>query len=152
MSETTTVLNSTLLPLKDKTLLVPEQAVAAIIPFSQLLTTASNKKWLLGRIEWHGQAVPVICYEKLNNDLNPAPNLNSRFALFNTVERHSKLPYYAMLIQDAPRACPLEEKQLSQLETGITGEYDACSVSIAQNIVAVIPDLDKLEATLLAML
>ncbi len=74
-----------LIPLKDKNLLLPNVSVAEIIPFSHLLTTASSVDWILGRIDWRGTPVPVLCYEMLNRQPAPAPNPNARFAIVNGV-------------------------------------------------------------------
>lgn len=140
-----------LLPLKDKQLLVPNVSVAEIVPFSHLLTTASSKDWILGRIEWRGITLPVVCYEMLNQQNAPAPNPNARFAIVNGVGGHPQLPFYAVLIQGIPRQARLQEDDIQTVEALGQGAYDAQSVTINQTESAMIPDLDKLEEALLAV-
>ena len=73
-TETPNQVDCLLIPLKDKNLLLPNVTVAEIIPFSHLLTTASSVDWMLGRLDWRGTPVPVVCYEMLNQQAAPAPN------------------------------------------------------------------------------
>lgn len=138
-----------LLPLKDKQLLLPNVSVAEIVPFSHLLTTASSQSWILGRIEWRGITLPVVCYEMLNQHNAPAPNPNARFAIINGVGNHPNLPFYAVLIQGIPRQARIQEADIQTVEALNQGAYDAQAVSIGQDESAMIPDLDKVEEALL---
>lgn len=141
-----------LLPLKDKQLLVPNVSVAEIVPFSHLLTTASSQDWMLGRIQWRGITLPVVCYEMLNQQAAPAPNPNARFAIINGVCGHSELPFYALLIQGIPRQQRVQADSLQTVEAMHKGMYDAHSVTIGQDETAMIPDLDSIENALLDIL
>lgn len=145
-------LSCMLLPLKDKQLLLPNVSVAEIVPFSHLLTTASNKNWMLGRIQWRGITLPVVCYEMLNQQSAPAPNPNARFAIINGVGGHSSLPFYALLIQGIPRQQRAQESELQTVDAVHKGAYDAQAVTINQEESAMIPDLDSIEEALLNIL
>ncbi|WP_430460514.1 chemotaxis protein CheW [Thalassolituus sp. LLYu03] len=137
-----------LIPLKDKNLLLPNVTVAEIIPFSHLLTTASSVDWILGRIDWRGTAVPVVCYEMLNNHHAPAPNPNARFAVINGVGNNSRLPFYALLIQGIPRLVHVAQDAIQEVEAMNQGAYDQAAVTLdGEN--AMIPDLERVESTLI---
>ncbi len=140
-----------LIPLKDKQLLLPNVSVAEIIPFSHLLTTASSVDWILGRIDWRGVTVPVVCYEMLNRQNAPAPNPNARFAIINGVGNHRKMPFYALLIQGIPKLVHVQENDIQDVDAMNMGEYDARAVTLLQEP-AMIPDLDKVEGVLLGTL
>jgi len=137
-----------LIPLKDKNLLLPNVSVAEIIPFSHLLTTASSADWILGRIDWRGTPVPVVCYEMLNRQSTPAPNPDARFAVVNGVGNHREMPFYAILIQGIPRLVHLAENDIQEVEAMNAGEYDITAVSL-EGGQAMIPDLEHIESTLL---
>jgi chemosensory pili system protein ChpC len=141
-------LNCLMLPLKDRNMLLPNVTVAEIVPFSHLLTTNSNVDWVLGRVDWRGVTVPVVCYEMLNKQGAPAPNPNARFAIINGVGAHSRMPFYALLIQGIPKLVHVAEKDLQEVDAMNTGEYDARVVTLDQTPV-VIPNLDHIEQTLL---
>lgn len=140
-----------LVPLKDRQLLLPNVSVAEIIPFSHLLTTASGVDWVLGRIEWRGVTVPVVCYEMLNNHQAPAPNPNARFAVINGIGGHRNMPFYALLIQGIPKLVHVQKNDIQDVEALNSGEYDARTVSFGQDP-AIVPDLDKIEEALLQYL
>lgn len=141
-----------LLPVKDKQLLLPSISIAEIVPFSHLLTTASSKNWVLGRIQWRGTTLPVVCYEMLNQQPIPAPNPSARFAVINGVGGHQKLPFYAMLIQAIPSQVRLQEGDIQAVEAIKKGPFDAQAVSIGQEASAIIPDLESLEEALLSII
>src|SRR5690554_7410418 len=87
--EQTDGISSLLLPLKDKQLLLPNVSVAEIIPFSQLLTTASPAKWILGQLSWRRLSVPVVCYELINGKPAPERYTVARFAIVNGILGHA---------------------------------------------------------------
>lgn len=140
-----------LIPLKDKNLILPNVAVAEIVPFSHLLTTASNVDWMLGRIDWRGVPIPVVCYEMLCNQGAPAPNPNARFAIINGVGDHAQMPFYAMLVQGIPRLMHISQDDVKPVEAFNIGTFDKSSVSIDQEA-AIIPDLDLVEQELIKQL
>ncbi|WP_157729791.1 chemotaxis protein CheW [Bacterioplanes sanyensis] len=142
-------LNCLLLPLKDRNMLLPNVTVAEIVPFSHLLTTNSTVDWVLGRVDWRGVTVPVLCYEMLNKQGAPAPNPDARFAIINGVGAHPQMPFFALLIQGIPRIVHVHEKDLQSVEAMNMGPFDAQAVSV-DNETAMIPDLDNVESTLLS--
>ena len=139
-----------LIPIKDKNLLVPNVTVAEIVPFSHLLTTNSSADWILGRIDWRGTGVPVVCYEMLNQQGAPSPNPNARFAIFNGVGNNPQLPFFAVLIQGIPRLTHINEQGIQAVESFNAGEFDQEVVALGQES-AVIPDLDGIESRLLKL-
>jgi len=137
-----------LIPLKDRNLLLPNVSVAEIIPFTHLLTTASAADWVLGRIDWRGTPVPVVCYEMLNNQTAPAPNPNARFAVINGIGGHANMPFFAILIQGIPRLVHIQERDIQEVEAMNMGAYDQAAVTLDEGQ-AMIPDLDRVEEILL---
>lgn len=140
-----------LIPLKDKNLILPNVAVAEIVPFSHLLTTASNVDWMLGRIDWRGVPIPVVCYEMLSNQGAPAPNPEARFAIINGVGSHAEMPFYAMLVQGIPRLMHVHEDDIQTVEAMNMGPYDQSAVTIEREP-AIIPNLDLVEQELITQL
>lgn len=140
-----------LIPLKDKNLILPNVAVAEIVPFSHLLTTASNVDWMLGRIDWRGVPIPVVCYEMLSNQGAPAPNPDARFAIINGVGNHAEMPFYAMLVQGIPRLMHVHEDDIQTVEAMNMGPYDQSAVTIEREP-AIIPNLDLVEQELITQL
>lgn len=137
-----------LVPLKDKNLILPNVAVAEIVPFSHLLTTASSVDWVLGRIDWRGVPIPVMCYEMLCRQGAPAPNANARFAIINGVGDYTQMPFYAMLVQGIPKLLHVQEDDIQAVEAMNMGSFDQTAVTIEREP-AIIPNLDRVEEELI---
>lgn len=147
-SEAPTQIDCLLVPLKEKTLLVPNVAIAEIVPFSHLLTTTSSAEWMIGRVDWRGVSIPVICYEMLCHQKVPAPNPNARFAIINGVGGNELLSFYGLLIQGIPRLTRVKDKALQVVEAMNAGAYDQVAVTVdGEN--AIIPDLELVEQELI---
>ena len=43
-----------LIPLRDRQLLLPNSAVAEVVPFSHLLMSDMDVNWVLGKLDWRG--------------------------------------------------------------------------------------------------
>ena len=136
-----------LIPLNDRQLLLPNTAVAEVVPFSHLLMSDAEASWVLGRLDWRGSLVPAICYELLSEQVPPEPNPDARFIIVNTITGPSELPFYAILVQGIPRLLHLGDDDLQEVESVMTGPYDKMAVSMP-GLNAVIPDLEAIENTL----
>lgn len=137
-----------LMPLKDKNLLLPNVAVAEIVPFSHLLTTTSSVDWILGRIDWRGVPIPVLCYEMLSSQGAPAPNPEARFAVINGVGDYAEMPFYAMLVQGIPRLTHVNKDDIQTVEAMNMGQFDQTAVTVERDP-AIIPNLDLVEQELI---
>lgn len=133
-----------MIPLKERSLVVPNVTVAEVIPFSHLLTTNASTDWILGRLDWRGTLVPALCFELLNGNPAPAPNPDARFIIVNGITEHPQMPFYAILVQGIPKLMHLSENDLQQVEAVGMGEFDRMAVSI-HGITAMIPDLERVE-------
>lgn len=138
-----------LMPLKDKTLVLPNVAVAEIIPFTQLQQVYSEGEWLIGHIDWRGVEVPAVCYEMLCDQ--PAPEMDSRarFAVINGVGNHVGMPFYALLLQGIPRLIYIREEDIQEVDVLNAGRFDQKSVTLDRETV-IIPNLDLLEEELIS--
>src|SRR5690554_7289391 len=127
--EQTDGISSLLLPLKEKQLLLPNVSVAEIIPFSQLLTTASPAKWILGQVSWRGLSVPVVCYELINDKPAPAPNTEERSAMEIGILGHAKLPFSQILIKGLQNPEKINKEDLQGVEGIENDDNDPFSVN-----------------------
>jgi chemosensory pili system protein ChpC len=147
--EQTGQIDCLMMPLRDRNLILPNVTVAEIIPFSQLLTTNSSIDWMLGRIHWRGVAVPVVCYEILNDKLAPSPNPNARFAIINGVGQHRDMPFFGLLVQGIPKLKKVYAQDIQKVDAMGAGPLDVMAVSVDGEESAFIPDVDQIEEELL---
>ncbi len=149
VAEQTGQIDCLMVPLRDRNLILPNVTVAEIIPFSHLLTTNSSVDWILGRIDWRGVAVPVVCYEILNDRAAPPPNPNARFAIINGVGKHSHMPFFGLLVQGIPRLKKVYSQDIQKVDAMGAGTLDQMAVSVDGEESAFIPDIEKIELELL---
>lgn len=137
-----------LIPLEQKQLLLPNVAVAEIVPYSQPESVDGAPNWLLGKLLWRNVSVPMVCLELLNGESAPTQLGSGRIAIFNGLNDSSRLPFVAVLIRGVPRQMRVVSDELALLNEVIAGPVEAAVVSVAGER-ASIPDLDYVEAEIL---
>ncbi len=131
--------------LAGETLLVPNVAIAEILPFTQPEAAQDGPEWLVGYCDWRGHRLPVVSVEVIHGHAAPAIDKDTRIAVLNTVKGKDGVPFYAILTRGIPHLVKLSEEDIS-----LAGAFDeAASGELARvqvdNQRAVIPDLDALE-------
>ena len=124
--------------------LVPNIAVAEIIPLRQPERPGHGPEWLLGWMHWRDEEIPVISFEKLNESGQVIIGPDARIAVINTVS--GKTRFYAVVIQGIPRQARVGKSDLVE-EPVETGPAEAMYVQLGGDL-AVIPDLDAVERVL----
>ncbi len=92
-----------LVPLTEFKLLVPNVAIAELINYQPLELVQAGPDWLIGRLRWREQEVPVVSMERLSGFDLPETGHGSRIAIFNSVKVQSLLPFYATVTAGIPR-------------------------------------------------
>lgn len=133
-----------LVPLNDRNLIIPNVTVAEVVPFSHLLTTNSNRDWIIGRLDWRGALVPAICYELMSGHVAPPPNPDARFIIVNGLDGSAQMPFYAILVQGIPKLMHIKDEGLQKIDAVGMGEFDQLAVSV-DGITAMIPNLERIE-------
>lgn len=147
LTKRNTEIDCLLIALHDRQLLLPNSAVAEVVPFSHLLMSDAEANWVLGKLDWRGTLIPAICYELLSEQTPPDPNPDARFIIVNTLGSNPDIPFYAVLVQGIPRLLHIEDEDLQEVESVMTGQYDMMTVSMP-GLNAVIPDMEAIEHTL----
>src|SRR6218665_6577 len=62
-TSTTTSLTGLLVPLADRTLLLPNVAVAELIPYRAPQVTPGMPAWFLGQMAWRDLSLPLLSFE-----------------------------------------------------------------------------------------
>lgn len=137
-------LTGLLLPLADRTLLLPNVAVAELIDYQRGEPASDAPPWYLRQVTWRERQVPLICFEAA---CGGAVTLNerSRIVVLNTLGGRAGLKFIALVIQGIPRSCKLDS-QLAYVDVPLCG-LELAAVQVADQVVK-IPDLDGLEGLL----
>lgn len=148
LGATTGAIACLLLPITGKKLLLPNVTVAEVVNDSEIIAAPSGSpEWRLGSINWRGQMVPVVAFEGMNGQGQPRES--QQVAILNGISAQRDLPFYGLVIQGMPQLAKVKIAQLEDLESAATGELEFLQVRYAGDL-AVIPDLDALEACLRA--
>jgi chemosensory pili system protein ChpC len=135
-------------PLTGKQLLLPNVAVAEVVSASDLQPAPEGAPdWHQGFVIWRELHIPVVAFEMLND--NAAPREYERIAIISGISAQRELPYYGIPVQGIPRLAKVKIAELEDLEGAATGPMEFLKVRYAGEL-AIIPDLDALEARLLA--
>ncbi|MCW9024859.1 MAG: chemotaxis protein CheW [Gammaproteobacteria bacterium] len=139
-------LHCLVIPLENEKIILPNTAVAEVITYVNPDAIENAPDWLLGKISWRDQAIPLISYE-LASGANETGISARRIAVLNTLNGNAQLPYLAILIQGIPQLRLIQEDNISDEELPDTyGHRQAISACVKLNEeLILVPDLDDLE-------
>lgn len=146
----TGVIETQLLPMQGRQLLVPTSVVMETVAGTELAPAPGKADWCLGLLSWHELTIPVVSFEGVNGETTAQHG--PRYAVLNGIGGHRELPYYAILIQGQPRPMKVKLAALEDLpENPAKGPLEYLQVRLAGEL-AMIPDLDALEAAVVSQL
>lgn len=150
MSQAVTTQNSTnsltglLMPLSDRTLLLPNVAVAELIPYRAPQVSEGMPNWFLGQIAWRDLRLPLLSFEAAS-DGQATVSSGSRVAVINALGGRPAVKFIAVLVQGIPRSIKVGA-ELVRADVALSPlELDAVQFGEA---VLKIPDLVGLEQKL----
>ena len=139
------------IPVKEKTLLLPNVSVAEIISFEQPVRRPEMPPWFLGHVEWRNTLVPVVSFELANGERPDLDDSIDRIAVINSVSAQSRMPFFAIPVTGIPRLVRVTPESIAPMSTRHKlAEHAAVTVG-EQKEEAVIPNLDHLERMLLSV-
>ena len=145
---TTPAASSTLtglvVPLSDRSLLLPNVALAELMPYRAPLAIPGMPAWMLGQVAWRDLRLPLLSFEAAS-DGQAQIGSTARVAVINALGGRPHVKFLALLVQGIPRSVKLESN-LARANVPLAPlELDA--VSIADSVLK-IPDLMALEQML----
>ncbi len=98
----TLALRTQLIPLRDGRLILPNTAIAEIVPYIEPEPLEHAPSFLLGRVSWRGHGIPLTSFEAACGAAVPALNPRACLAVLNTLNGNAALPFFAVLTQEIP--------------------------------------------------
>ena len=141
-----------LVPVGNLRLLLPNATIAEVITQSTPEPVAGAPAWLLGRIAWRGWRVPLVSFTELAGTEEGDAELSVRVAVLKALGGHPKLPFIAVLTQGFPRLTTLNAELIIPTHDGKPLPPGVRAHVLVRDDVAMIPDLEWIEATLLELL
>lgn len=133
-----------MLPVNKEILILPNAAVAEIIPYQQMDSAENAPDWFLGYLNWRDRRLPVVSIEAASNGETGKIHKNCRIAILNTLNGNSQLPYIAIIMQGLPSLQIVKPDTLKTVDENHERPSIRASVNI-NGTDALIPDIDDLE-------
>lgn len=137
-----------IIPLQGCNLLLPNVAVAEVVPYVQPRGIDDAPEWLLGTISWRGLNIPLISYDRLQGLDVRGGLVQARIAVVNGIQPDSGLPFYALVTAGIPQLKRVNADTLQEVAADARGGA-LCEVQVG-DIPALIPDLGALESAVAA--
>lgn len=140
----TSIITGLMVPLSDRTLLLPNVAVAELLPYRAPQATPGVPAWMLGQIAWRDLRLPLLSFEAAS-DGQSTIGPNTRVAVINALGGRPQVKFLALLVQGIPHSVKLDSN-LARANVHLAPlELDAVSID---DKVFKIPDLIGLEQLL----
>ena len=123
-------LTGLLLPLGDRTLVLPNVAVAELIGHRVIACEPGEPAWHLGWVDWRQQRLPLIGFEAACGGQTPCGE-RARVMVLNALG-DTGLRYLALLLQGIPRSCKLDS-QLNYVDVPLAG-LELAAVQLGERV------------------
>lgn len=136
-------LTGLLLPLSDRSLVLPNVAVAELIGYQPCTPLSHQPAWLLGWIDWRSQRLPLLSFEAACGGQTQVGE-RARIVVLNALGDTPRR-FFALLVQGIPRTCKLDS-QLNYVDVPLA-PLELAAVQVGEQV-ARVPDLPGLEQLL----
>lgn len=137
-----------LLPLHMDIALLPNAAVAEVIPYIEPITVEDAPEWLMGYINWRERRVPLIMFEAASDGEVGRVHKGCRIAVLNTLNGNGDLPYVAILMQGLPSLQIVRSNMIQYADRPLMQRQSIKAYVNLNGVAAIMPDIDDLEARL----
>lgn len=141
-----------LVPVGSLRLLLPNATVAEVITLPTPEPVEGAPAWLLGRIAWRGWRVPLVSFGTLAGASAGDSEQAVRVAVLKALGGHATLPFIAVITQGFPRLTTLNAELIIPTHDGAPLPPGVRAQVLVRDDVAVIPDLEGIEAELVELL
>lgn len=148
MGEAAEELYSLLVPLAETRLIVPRVCVAEVTGLGQLHLLEEAPDWLVGKVGWKGNEVPLVSFEAASGGESPEIGSRTRAVIFHAIsELHGG--YFAIMSQGLPQLVRINPEVVEPDETADWPDPAPVICRIRMiNEYPVVPDLERLESML----
>ena len=149
MTEEPQEIYSLIIPMRGKTLLIPNKALAEIAPFIDSEPASDDHQpWHLGFLNWRGSRLPVISYERIYDEKFPPLERRLKMvAIINTQLGLKETPYFGIAVEGIPRLGLVKRDNIKHRDPENIDKLHPVIVAdvIYNNREMLIPDVIELE-------
>jgi chemosensory pili system protein ChpC len=138
-----------LLPLNIDVALLPNAAVAEVVPYIEPVAVEDAPDWLIGYVNWRERRVPLVMFEAASDGEVGRITKISRIAVLNTLNGNSELPYIAIVMQGLPSLQIVRANTIQYADRPTMQRQSIKAYVNLNGSVAILPDIDDLESRLM---
>ena len=113
MSAAKDELKCILLTLQSENVIVPNAAVAEIIPSRNVEEIAGTPDWIMGSMRWRGYDVPLVSFEAAGM-LGGSLSTSTQIAVLYSISDNDDLPYMGLAISGVPHVSFFSRNQITE--------------------------------------
>ncbi len=140
---------SLIIPMRGKTILIPNKALAEIVPFIDSEPAPVNHEpWHVGYLNWRGNRLPVVSYEHIyDKKFPPLERRIKMVAIINTQLGLKDSPYVGISVEGIPRLGLVSKDNIEHRDPENIKKLSAVIAAdiIYKNREMLIPDVKELE-------
>ena len=140
-----------LLPMHMDIALLPNAAVAEVIPYSEPVPIDDAPEWFLGYMNWRDRRVPLVMFEAASDGEAGRIHKGCRIAVLNTLNGNRDLPYIAIVMQGLPSLQIVRPNTIQYADRPTMQRQSIKAYVNLNGVAAVVPDIDELESRLLRL-
>jgi chemosensory pili system protein ChpC len=145
MTELSAQLKCVLLKVNEDTLVLPNAAIAEIVPIRNIINVANKPDWMLGYLDWRGNSVPLVSFESLGGVRMPSlASGDVKAAVMYSISDDKAFPFISILVQGAPKVVTVDSSCVIANKEEIHHPAIEQKVMLREDDASVV-DLDKLE-------
>ena len=116
MSDMPDQIKCVLLSINDDKLLLPNAAVAEIVPIRNIINVANKPGWMLGYLDWRGNSVPLVSLEAMGGVRMPSlASGDVKAVVVYAIGDDKDFSFISFLMQGAPRVVNLGPTDISSV-------------------------------------
>ena len=134
-----------MLTISEDKLVLPNAAIAEIVPILNIINVANKPAWVLGYLDWRGNSVPLISFETLGGVRMPSlATGNVKAAILYSLSEDKNFPFMAILVQGASKTINVKPGDVIPNKDEIHHPAIEQKVMMQEDEASII-DLEKLE-------
>lgn len=137
-------LKCVLLTLQSENVIVPNAAIAEIIPSRDVTEVDNSPGWMLGKMSWRGSDVPLVSFEAVRDDFGKV-STSTQIAVLYSLTEDSDYPYIGLAISGVPHVSFFTRDQIKADEMSVDDHPMVAQKIRVNGAAASILDIDSIE-------
>jgi len=145
MSEPAEQIKCVLLTVNEDRIVLPNAAIAEIVPIRNIINVANKPGWMLGYLDWRGNSVPLVSFEALGGVRMPSlASGEVKAAVVYAISGNKDFPFMSFLVQGAPQVINVVPSDVIENKEEIHHPAIEQKLMIKGEMASIL-DLEKLE-------